>query len=155
MFYIFFAVLPSRTAEELANFLASPAPAPDFFSKRLQLLVFFSIGSGSKEPKTPGSDRLRLWLPSPDFDIGKVTVTRQSTGPLRPLSCIRVTGTLGKCQWLSKSRATEATDMSQGHWDVGMLEKCPAKSQATDISQGHLVTGTLGKCQWPGKVPGH
>ena len=38
---------------EPANFFA--APAPDFFSKRLQLLVFFSSGSGSKEPKTTGS----------------------------------------------------------------------------------------------------
>jgi hypothetical protein len=36
-------------------FQAAPAPAP--------APVFFSSGSGSKEPKTPGSDRLRL--PSP------------------------------------------------------------------------------------------
>jgi len=47
-----------------------PAPAPDFFFKRLRLLFFsqaapasfFSSGydSGSKEPKTPISDQLRL-----------------------------------------------------------------------------------------------
>ena len=49
-------------AGEPANFLA--APAPDFFSKKLRigLVVFFSSGSGSKEPKTHGSDRLRLKL---------------------------------------------------------------------------------------------
>ena len=34
------------------------APAPDFFPKRLRLLVFFSSGSGSKGPKTPGSGSL-------------------------------------------------------------------------------------------------
>ena len=53
---------------EPANFLAAPAPgfffqaaaAPDFFPKRLRLLLFFSSGSGSEGPKTPGSDRLRL-----------------------------------------------------------------------------------------------
>ena len=40
------------------------APAPNFFPKWLRLLVFFSSGSGSgsKEPKTPGSDRLQLRL---------------------------------------------------------------------------------------------
>ena len=57
--YIF--IYPSTRAGEPSNFLA--APAPDFFPKRLRLLVFFS-GSGSKEPKTLGSDRLRLRLPS-------------------------------------------------------------------------------------------
>ena len=34
----------------------------------------------------------------------------------------------------------------------------PAKSratEATDISQGHRVTGPLGKSWWPGKVPGY
>ena len=36
-----------------ANFLA--APALDFFSKRLRLLVIFSSGSSSKEPKIPCS----------------------------------------------------------------------------------------------------
>ena len=36
-------------------FLAAPAPAPDFFPKRLQLLVFFPSGSGSRRPKTCGS----------------------------------------------------------------------------------------------------
>ena len=49
------------------------APASDFFSKRLRLrlLVLFSSGSGigSKEPKTPGSDRLRL--PSLAYKIKK------------------------------------------------------------------------------------
>ena len=44
-------------AGEPANFLAAPAPFPDFFPS--------GSGSGSKEPKTPGSDRLRL--PSPDY----------------------------------------------------------------------------------------
>ena len=66
-FLILFII--SFRAEELANFLA--APAPDFFSKRLRLrlrlLVFFSSGSGSKEPKTPGSDRLLLPSPSSNY----------------------------------------------------------------------------------------
>ena len=51
---------------ELANFLAAPAPAPDFFfqgapapapdifPKRLRL--FFLSSSGSKGPKPPSSD---------------------------------------------------------------------------------------------------
>ena len=52
-------VVTTRAGEPANSF---PAPAPDFFFKRLRLLVFFSSGSGSgsKEPKTPGSDRLRL-----------------------------------------------------------------------------------------------
>ena len=54
-------------AGEPANFLA--APAPDFFPKRPRLLVFFSSGSGSKGPKTPGSDRLRL--------LGKIVFSPQ------------------------------------------------------------------------------
>ena len=47
-----------------------PAPAPDFFPKRLQLrlLVFFS---GSKGPKTPGSDRFRL--------LGKIFFSPQTS----------------------------------------------------------------------------
>ena len=41
---------------------AAPSPAPHFFSKAAPAPGFFSSGSGSgsKEPKTPGSDRLRL-----------------------------------------------------------------------------------------------
>ena len=48
-------------------FFFQAAPAPDFFLKRLRLLIFFSSGSGSrffssgsgsKEPKTPGSPAL-------------------------------------------------------------------------------------------------
>ena len=42
------------------DFFFQAAPAPNIFPKRLRLLFFFSSGSGSKEPKTPGSDRLRL-----------------------------------------------------------------------------------------------
>ena len=38
------------------------APAPDFFSQAAPAPGFFSSGSGSKEPKTPGSDQLRLRL---------------------------------------------------------------------------------------------
>ena len=50
-------------------FQAAPAPAPDFFPKRLRLLVFFLSGSGSKGPKTPSSDRLRL--------LGKIVFSPQ------------------------------------------------------------------------------
>ena len=71
-----FNIILSYRAGEPANFFpgswlffqAAPAPAPDFFPKRLRLrfLVFLSSGSGSdsgsKESKTPGSDRLRLRL---------------------------------------------------------------------------------------------
>ena len=44
-FPLFSLVFPR--AGEPANFLAAPAPAPDFFFKRLQLLIFFPSGSGS------------------------------------------------------------------------------------------------------------
>ena len=54
-------LLTSRRNEEPANFLS--APAPDFFVQAAPAPGFFSSGSGSKEPKTPGSDRLQL--PSP------------------------------------------------------------------------------------------
>ena len=42
-------------------FQAAKAPAPDFYPKRLrlQLLVFFSSGSGSMGPKKPA--------PAPDY----------------------------------------------------------------------------------------
>ena len=44
-----------------------PAPAPDFFFQAAPAPRCFSsgFGSGSKEPKTPGSDLLRL--PSPEL----------------------------------------------------------------------------------------
>ena len=72
-------------AGEPANFLAAPAPAPDFFFQaapapdffpkrlRLRLLVFFSSGSGSgsKGTKTPSSDRLRL--------LGKIFFSPQTS----------------------------------------------------------------------------
>ena len=74
-----------RRAGEPANFLAAPAPPPDFFFKRLRLLIvfprgsgswyFFSSGSGSgsgsKGPKTPGSDRLLL--------LGKIFFSPQTS----------------------------------------------------------------------------
>ena len=42
-----------------------------------------------------------------------------------------------------------------GRWESpGGLAKSQA-TEATDISQGHWVTGPSGKCRWPGKVPGH
>ena len=66
--------------------------------------------------------------------FGKVPVARKSPGPLRPLTFLRVTGSLGLWEspiGLAKSWATEATD----------------------IFQGHQVIGPLGKRQWPGKVP--
>ena len=62
-------------AWEPANFLA--APAPDFIPKRLRLrprlrlLLFFLSGSGSKGPKTPGSDQLRL--------LGKIFFSPQTS----------------------------------------------------------------------------
>ena len=68
-----YKILSSSRAEEPANFLA--APDPDFFSKRLRLM-FFSVGSGSgsKEPITPGSDRLRL--PSSALAAGHLYVKK-------------------------------------------------------------------------------
>ena len=56
----------SRRAEEPANFLA--APAPDFFSKRLRLVVFF------KWPWLHGAKNTRLRLTSP----GKYHETQES-----------------------------------------------------------------------------
>ena len=50
-------------AGEPANFLAAPAPAPDFFVKQLRLLIFFLSGSGScffLQAATTGYNR--LWL---------------------------------------------------------------------------------------------
>ena len=152
------------------------------------------------------------------FNITLSRVARQSPGPLRPLTFLGVTRSLGLREspgGLAKSRATEATDISRGHrvtgpsgksrwpgkvpgplrpltflgvtgslglWEspggpaksgplrplqflgvtgsLGLRESPggPVKSWATeaiDISRGHLVTGPSGKSWWPGKVLGH
>ena len=67
-----------RRAGEPANFLLAPAPAPDFFSKRLRLLVFFQVAPApaprsQKHPAPTGSGSSALdgkyypWL-SPVYD---------------------------------------------------------------------------------------
>ena len=53
----FLMLLSSRRAEEPFNFVVGPAPAPG---------IFFSSGTGSKEPKTPGSGSPALIGPDSD-----------------------------------------------------------------------------------------
>ena len=56
-----------------------------------------------------------LWHFSGSLGCWESTSGLQSPGLLRILTFLRVTRTLGKCQWPSKVPATEATDISKGH----------------------------------------
>ena len=49
--HFIFNMIPKVRAGESANFLAAPAPTPDFFPKRLRLLVFFFRAAPAPAPK--------------------------------------------------------------------------------------------------------
>ena len=75
----------------------------------------------------------------------------QSPGPLRPLTFLRVTGSLGLWEspgGLGVSRATEATKISQGHLAFRKILVARV-SKATDISQSYWAFGKVLVAQVP------
>ena len=108
--------------------------------------------------KVPGHwGHWQIWGSLGHRAIGKMPVARQCHGPLRPLTFLRVTESLGGKESASgpaMSQATEVTDISQDHWVTGTLGKCQWPGPLRPLTFLR-ATGTLGKCQWPGNVPSH
>ena len=133
-------------------------------SRPLRPLGHWAIGKVRVARQVPGHWGHWHFSGSPGlWAFGKVPVAWQSPRLLRPLTFLRVTGSMGlqECPGGPTSPGPlRPLTFLRVTGSLGLWESpCgPAKSratEATDISQGHQVTGPSGKSWWPSKVPGY